>query len=191
MFGTRNFYVYTPGFPRRQGRSNLLNMLVLGEFPKYRMIVEDGSVHMVHKRYRQYIVKVNYMYSGTNEVKIFYNKLEANEYVRLCAVKYISALIEYVIADWNKKLIIYGWYKNFRYTKVQPSISLPLLDSQDAIEQSLEHPLEEYLFNEYDTLSRIDDDSGIIWGLEGVDGEEDENENHQNIINEDVLIEFK
>lgn len=186
MFGSRNLYVYTPGFPRRQGRPKLLNMLVLGEFPEYQMIVEEGSVNMVHKRYRQYLVRLGLQYNGATSHKVFYSKQEATEYIKYCSVKYSSALIEYVSTDWKNVLINYGWHKHFCYSKVHP-VTKPIRDSQDLLEQHVDHPLEQYLYNEYDTLSRIDDDAGIEWSVSGgIEGEENEDENGEDTENYDI-----
>lgn len=178
---SKKLYVYTPGFPRRQGHSKLLNMLVLGEFPQYKMVVSKDAVHMVHKQYRQYIIKVNYKYSSAYDLKIIYNKIEANEYVRLCVAKYPNSLIEYVAIDWNKKLVNYGWHKHFYYSKA--AISIPILDSLDKVE----HPLEAYLFDEYNTYVRLDDDVGIEWKITGgINGEEDETNDYNVSMSEDI-----
>lgn len=168
MFRARNIYVYTPGFPKRQGHSQIMNLLILGEFPEYKLIVEEGIIHMVHNKYRQYIVKINYRNGESYDVKLFYKKQEAYEYISICIDRYPSALIEYVMADWTNKIITYGWYKHFIYSRISPiSPILQDLHSKNMLEQYIEHPLEQYLFNEFDTISRIDTDIEIEWSING------------------------
>ena len=181
MFGARNLYVYTPGFQKRQGRFKLLNMLVLGEFPKYKMVVEDGAVHMVHQQYRQYVVRVNYQYGDSGDVKIFYNLKTANNYIKTCARLYLTALIEYVTADWKRIVLKYGWHKHYCYSKVIPTVSMNILDSPQ-----YEHPLESLLFSEYDTSARLDEEvDNILWELNTKNEESAEESAEENVEDDD------
>jgi hypothetical protein len=169
-----SIYVYTPGFIKRHGTRKLLELLILGEFPDYKVILENGSVHMVHKKYKQYIIKVNSGYNNYYEAKIFYNKSEANEYLNLCKRQYLKSLIEYAIIDWNKKVLKYGWYKHYTYT----NICTTLQNNYDDCEY--EHPLEEYLYNDFLANKRIDDENNIIWEINADKKEENIDKTNDN-----------
>lgn len=172
-------WIYTPGFPKRQGISDLMNMVILGDLPDYQTFLEGEHIHITHKKYKQYTIRIHSKYSGTYDASVFYDTYSANEHFKICLTNYPNSLIEYIVTNWKGEVLSYGWYKHFSYSKSTfnnyPSNPLESyfknnkameISQKKYIQLPIEHPFESYLFRDVSRYSRADYD-----GDDGNDGD--------------------